>query len=134
MTLFLGTLWSSIKEVKAPFGFFMWNRELLCTQCRGIRPHLAARGKSHCFSQLSARTCGLFSSYYGDGLSKLVFGGEESRWQRNRTGRSLSLLQIHRKNNRTVNKFTKQLLIASSGHQAPRKAAHCLRREVGQKY
>ena len=30
-------------------------------------------------------------------------------------------------------KFTK-LLIASSGHQAPRKAAHCLRREVGQKY
>ena len=31
-------------------------------------------------------------------------------------------------------KFTKQLLIASRGHQAPRKAAHCLRREVGQKY
>ena len=29
-------------------------------------------------------------------------------------------------------KFTKQLLIASSGHQAPRKATHCLRREVGQ--
>ena len=29
-------------------------------------------------------------------------------------------------------KFTKQLLIASSGHQAPRKAAHCLQREVGQ--
>ena len=26
-------------------------------------------------------------------------------------------------------KFTKQLLIASSGHQVPRKAAHCLRRE-----
>ena len=31
----------------------------------------------------------------------------ESRWQRNRTGRSLSLLQIHRKNNRTVNKVYK---------------------------
>ena len=31
-------------------------------------------------------------------------------------------------------KFTKQLLIASRGHQVPRKAAHCLRREVGQKY
>ena len=30
--------------------------------------------------------------------------------------------------------FPKQLLIASRGHQAPRKAAHCLRREVGQKY
>ena len=31
-------------------------------------------------------------------------------------------------------KFTKQFLITSSGHQAPRKAAHCLRRKVGQKY
>ena len=31
-------------------------------------------------------------------------------------------------------KFTKQLLIASGGHQAPRKAAHCLQREVGQGY
>ena len=30
-------------------------------------------------------------------------------------------------------KFTKQLLIVSSGHQAPRKAAHCLRRE-GKKF
>ena len=28
--------------------------------------------------------------------------------------------------------FTKQLLIAHRGHQVPRKAAHCLRREVGQ--
>ena len=33
--------------------------------------------------------------------------GEESRWRRNRTGRSLSLLQIHRKNKRTVNKVYK---------------------------
>ena len=28
--------------------------------------------------------------------------------------------------------FTEQLLIASWGHQAPRKAAHCLQKEVGQ--
>ena len=28
--------------------------------------------------------------------------------------------------------FTEQLLIASRGHQAPRKATHCLRKEVGQ--
>ena len=28
--------------------------------------------------------------------------------------------------------FTRQLLIASWGHQAPRKAAHCLQKEVGQ--
>ena len=28
--------------------------------------------------------------------------------------------------------FTKQLLITNRGHQVPRKATHCLRREVGQ--
>ena len=38
---------------------------------------------------------------------KILYSGEESRWRRNRTGRSLSLLQIHRKNNRTVNKVYK---------------------------
>ena len=32
---------------------------------------------------------------------------EESRWRRNRTGWSLSLIQIHWKNNRTVNKVHK---------------------------
>ena len=37
----------------------------------------------------------------------LYFRGEESRWRRNRTERSLSLLQIHRKNNRTVKKVYK---------------------------
>ena len=31
-------------------------------------------------------------------------------------------------------KLTKQLLIPSGGHQAPRKAAHCLQREEGQGY
>ena len=41
-----------------------------------------------------------------DGL-KFNIQGEESRWRRNRTERSLSLLQIHRKNNRTVKKVYK---------------------------
>ena len=41
------------------------------------------------------------------GTLKSLLQGEESRWQRNRTERSLSLLQIHRKNNRTVNKVYK---------------------------
>ena len=57
---------------------------------------------------------------------------EEPRWRRNRTGRPLSLLQIHWKNNEHRANFTRQLLIASWGHQAPRKAAHCLQKEVGQ--
>ena len=32
-------------------------------------------------------------------MKRCSTGREESRWRRNRTGRSLSLLQIHRKNN-----------------------------------
>ena len=47
--------------------------ELLCTQCRGIRPHLAARGKSHGSSQAVVGTSGTYSSYGGDGHSKRVF-------------------------------------------------------------
>ena len=41
------------------------------------------------------------------GLSRLFSWSEESIWRRNRIGRSHSLLQIHWKNNRTVNKVYK---------------------------
>ena len=47
--------------------------QLLCMQCRGIGPHLAARGKSHGFSRVASRTCGIFSSYNGDAHSKREF-------------------------------------------------------------
>ena len=43
-------------------------------QCKGIRPHLGARGKSHGFFHVAAGTWGTFSSYGGDGHSKLEFG------------------------------------------------------------
>ena len=42
-------------------------------QCRGIEPHLAARGKSHEFPGVVAGTWGRFSSYGGDGHLKLGF-------------------------------------------------------------
>ena len=42
-------------------------------QCRGIGPHLVAREKSHGLSQVVAGTWGIFSSYGGDGPSKLAF-------------------------------------------------------------
>ena len=45
-------------------------RQLLCMQCRGIGPHLVARGKSHGFSRVAAGTWGIFSSYNGDAHSK----------------------------------------------------------------
>ena len=47
--------------------------QLLCMQCRGIGPHLVARGKSHGFSRIVAGTCGIFSSYDRDAHSKREF-------------------------------------------------------------
>ena len=49
------------------------NTELLSTNCRGIGPHLAARGKSLEFSRVAAGTWYIFSSYGGDGHLKLGF-------------------------------------------------------------
>ena len=51
----------------------MGNMVFLCMQCSGIRPHLVARAKSHGFSRVAAGSWGIFSSYGGDGHSKLVF-------------------------------------------------------------
>ena len=47
------------------------NMELLSTKCRGIRTHLAGRGKSHEFSRSAAGTWFIFSSNGGDGNLKL---------------------------------------------------------------
>ena len=51
----------------------MGNMELLCMQCSGVGPHLAARGKSHGFSRVAAGTWCPFLSYGGDDHSKLLF-------------------------------------------------------------
>ena len=47
--------------------------ELLSMKCRGIGPHLAARGTSHEFCRVAAGTWCIFSSYDGDGHLKLGF-------------------------------------------------------------
>ena len=72
MTVFLGILFSSIREIEVPY-VFDWNIELLRMKCRGIGPHLAARGKSHEFSRVAAGTWCIFWSYGGDGHLKLGF-------------------------------------------------------------
>ena len=41
-------------------------------QWQGIRPHLAARGKSHGFSRVASGTLDIFSRDGGDGPSKVV--------------------------------------------------------------
>ena len=47
--------------------------QLLCMQCRGIGPHLSARGKSHGFSRAATGTWDIFSSFVGEVYSKVEF-------------------------------------------------------------
>ena len=84
------------------------------------------------FTNYVSQVSDIFKSQIDDEQQREKPWREEPRWWRNTTGRPLSLLQIHRKNNWTQSKLQKQLLIASWGHQVPRKAAHCLQEELGQ--
>ena len=52
---------------------FDWENAIALAQCRGVGPHLVARGKSHRFSRVAAGTWGIFSSYNGDAHSKREF-------------------------------------------------------------
>ena len=52
---------------------FIGKTQLPCMKCRGIGPHLVARGKSHGFSRVAAGTWGIFLSYDGDAHSKREF-------------------------------------------------------------
>ena len=72
VTLFLGTLWCSIKKIETPY-MLDWNTGFLCMQCRGIEPHFPVRGMSHTISRVAARTWAIYVSYSGDGHSKLHF-------------------------------------------------------------
>ena len=56
--------------------------------------------------------------------------GAVLRWWRNRTGRPLSPQNIHQRTFQPWVNSTKQLLNAGRAHQAPRKAAHCLQKEM----
>ena len=72
MTVLLGTLWSSIKLIEAPY-VFDWENAIALDTMHGNEPHLAGRGKSHGFSRVAAGTWGIFSSYDGDAHSKREF-------------------------------------------------------------
>ena len=52
---------------------FDGDKELICMQCSGNAPHLAAKGNSHGISRVSVGTWHIFSSYCGDDPSKLLF-------------------------------------------------------------
>ena len=68
--VFLGTLYSSIKKIEAPY---LSDSELWIAlhQCRESKPHLPASGMCHVISRVTVGTWSIFSSYRGDGRSKL---------------------------------------------------------------
>ena len=72
MAVFLGTLWSSIKEIKAPYGFDGEHGFALHAM-EGNRTSSHGEGKTHVLSRVAAGTSGIFTSYSGDGPSNLVF-------------------------------------------------------------
>ena len=72
VTVFLGTLWCSIKKIEDPTCLIR-KTGLLCMQCKGIEPHFPESGKSHTISRVAAGTWGIFASYRGDGHSKILF-------------------------------------------------------------
>ena len=55
MTVLLGTLWSSIKQIEDPY-VFDWENAIALDTMQGNRPHLAGRGKSHGLSRVAAGT------------------------------------------------------------------------------
>ena len=71
MTVFLGTLWFSIKKIEAPY-VFNSEYDIALHEMQEIKPHLPARGMCHGISRVAAGTWCIFSSYGRDGHSKLV--------------------------------------------------------------
>ena len=55
VTVLLGTLSSSIKQIEAPY-VFNWESAIALHEMQGIGPHLVGRGKSHGFSRVAAGT------------------------------------------------------------------------------
>ena len=66
VTVFLGTLWCSIKKIEAPY-VFDFEYGIALHAIRGIEPHFPARGMSHTISRVAAGTWGIFASYSEDG-------------------------------------------------------------------
>ena len=68
----MGTLWSSIKQTKAPY-VFDWANAIALHAMQGNQSSSRGDVKSHGFSRFAAVTWVIFSSYGGDAHSKLEF-------------------------------------------------------------
>ena len=71
MKVLLGTLWSSIKQIEAPY-VFDWENAIALDTMQGNRAPSRRAGKSHGFSRVAAGNWGIFTSYSGDVHSKHV--------------------------------------------------------------
>ena len=65
VTVFLGTLWCSIKKIEAPYMLDWEYGSARHAKCRGIEPRFKARGMSNTISRVAAGTWGMFSRYGG---------------------------------------------------------------------
>ena len=72
MTVFLGILFSSIREIEVPY-VFDWEHGSPQHEMLGMGAHLVVWGKSHEFSRVATGIWCIFSSYGGDGHLKLGF-------------------------------------------------------------
>ena len=72
MTVVLGTLWSSVKHIEAPY-VFDWEHGIALHPMQGIWASSPAEGVSHLISRVATGTWGIFLSYSGGVLSKLHF-------------------------------------------------------------
>ena len=72
VTVFLGTLWCSIKKIEAPY-VFDWEYGNALHAMQGTRASFPARGMSHTISRVAEGTWGIFTRYSADGHSKLHF-------------------------------------------------------------
>ena len=72
MTVFLGILFSFIREIEVPY-VFDWEHGTPQHEMQGNRASSCGEGKSHEFSRVAAGTWYIFSSYGGDGHLKLGF-------------------------------------------------------------
>ena len=72
VTVFLGTLWCSIKKIEDPY-VFDWENGIALHAMQGNRASFPESGMSHTISRVAAGTWGIFASYRGDGHLKILF-------------------------------------------------------------
>ena len=70
--MFLGTLWSSTKQIKGPY-VFDWEHGITLHAMQGNRASSGREGEVSWVFSSCVGTWGIFSSYGRDGRSKLEF-------------------------------------------------------------